>query len=210
MSNSTAPCLSCGGPTLRHRWLCVTCASSQRRLDAVAPPAAIFSGHGWSSFVLADVYWQRAGRPDDRGCWPWAGSRHKISGYGVACLYKAPHRYGLGRCDTAHRLAWVVHCGPLAPGRCVLHHCDNPPCVNPDHLFLGSLADNAFDRDRKGRTARGECVGRPTALTRQSVVAIRGAYATGDTTYSRLAERFGVSISQVHRVVKREQWQYVL
>jgi hypothetical protein len=80
-------------------------------------------------------------------CWLWT-ARHTRKGYGM---------FKQGSLDRlAHRVAWEEVNGPIPPGLCVLHKCDNPPCVRPDHLFLGTQADNIADRDAKGRQARGD------------------------------------------------------
>lgn len=79
---------------------------------------------------------------DDRGCWEWFGGA-SADGYG-----RFTHK---GRKLLAHRVSWEVHSGSIPRGMLVLHRCDNPPCVNPSHLFLGTHKDNAQDRERKGR-----------------------------------------------------------
>ena len=79
------------------------------------------------------------------GCWEWAKARDH-GGYG---------RFYTGTVNVgAHRMAWVLAVGPIPNGLCVLHRCDNPPCVNPDHLFLGTIRDNVHDAMKKGRPGR--------------------------------------------------------
>ena len=75
-------------------------------------------------------------------CWGWLAGTNK-DGYGKFKMR--------GKTLQAHRLSWVIHNGIIPEGMCVLHHCDNPPCVNPAHLFLGTILDNNRDRDAKGR-----------------------------------------------------------
>lgn len=83
------------------------------------------------------------------GCWLWLGALF-VSGYG---WFQRGHRKQPGA--RANRISWELHRGPIPDGLCVLHRCDNPSCVNPDHLFIGTQLDNIADRDRKGRQARG-------------------------------------------------------
>lgn len=83
----------------------------------------------------------------DTSCWTWQGGKHR-RGYG--------HAHAMGRQWQAHRLAWTLFRGPIPAGSCVCHACDNPPCVNPSHLFLGSHGDNMQDAVVKGRMASGD------------------------------------------------------
>ena len=80
------------------------------------------------------------------GCWEWTASRQKF-GYGT--------KWHNGSVQLAHRIAWEEANGPIQEGMCVLHRCDNPKCVRPDHLFLGTVADNNADRHAKGRDGGG-------------------------------------------------------
>ena len=83
---------------------------------------------------------------NDKGCWEWTGT--KVGGYG---------RLGWkGKSDYAHRVAWRVFKGPIVDDLCVCHKCDNPSCVNPDHLWLGTHQQNMIDRENKNRTAKGK------------------------------------------------------
>lgn len=89
-------------------------------------------------------FWKRVDKSGPNGCWQWLGYRQKF-GHGWL-----GSRYGL-----AHRYAWKFLVGPLADAECLLHHCDNPPCVNPSHLYIGTRADNARDKMMRGRVYRG-------------------------------------------------------
>ena len=98
-----------------------------------------FIGHFWERTVVTDS-----------GCWEWTGCRLP-TGYGHIGFYQNRN------CGT-HRVAWILTHGDIPKGLCVCHKCDNPPCINPDHLFLGTRADNVHDRDAKGRTHKGKRV----------------------------------------------------
>jgi len=83
-------------------------------------------------------------------CWNWNGPFDK-DGYG--------RTHYNGNTSLVHRVSWILNKGAIPDGNQVLHHCDNPPCVNPDHLFLGNPKINAEDRVKKNRQAQGESLG---------------------------------------------------
>ena len=102
-------------------------------------------GHN-ASRPFANRLWlniDQLGGPE--ACWPWLGKQR----YGYGQIWAS------GRLVLAHRLVWELTLGPIQPGLCVLHRCDNPPCCNPAHLFLGTKADNVADMMAKGRHAAG-------------------------------------------------------
>lgn len=129
------------------------------------------------------------------GCWIW--SRASSAGYGVTWFR--------GRPQFAHRVAWILTHGDIDAGLCVLHRCDTPKCINPDHLFLGTNEENVADRVMKRRSARGERHGR-VKLTPAQVQQARQRYASGETQ-KQIALSLGVVRSHIGRIVNRHNWQ---
>lgn len=131
-------------------------------------------------------------------CWIWKGHK-RAQGYGEAYFGSKPNRERV----LAHRLAYEVMVGP--PGEyLVCHHCDNPPCVNPAHLFLGTLMDNMADRNRKGRQARGERNG-PAKLTEDQVRAIR----QDNRPHVVIAKEYGIAPNSIPAIKQRKTWKHV-
>ena len=135
------------------------------------------------------------------GCWEWNGGRND-RGYGKI----SRGRVSAGGPMIATRVAWEIHNGPIPDGQYVCHRCDNPPCVNPEHLFLGTRAVNNADMASKKRTANGER--RPQAkLTDDQVDEIRSRYASEGISQKALGREYGVDQSTVSLIVNRSRRQ---
>lgn len=134
------------------------------------------------------------------GCLLWTGF-HRANGYGQVTINGIAHK--------AHRLAWETAHGPIPAGMCVCHKCDTRACVNTDHMFLGTKADNSRDMHMKGRSRPplGEASAR-AKLTNDNVRFIRSQHALG-ASIRGLARRFGVDNSVVRDVVRRLSWKHV-
>lgn len=149
--------------------------------------------------AIVDKFWSHVQRGD--GCWTWTKGR-MTAGYGQLKIK--------GRQVGAHRVAWVLTNGPIADGLYVCHHCDNPICVRPDHLFVGTNSDNQKDAVKKGRNkiaahrARGmsnhaakitlEMSARIIEMSRQGIPKMR------------IGRELGVSPRQILDVVQGKHW----
>lgn len=144
-------------------------------------------------------FWSKVAVGPVDECWEWQAGRFQGTGYGAFRVPAGPARWD--KLWAAHRVAWVLTYGPIPNGLHVLHHCDNRACCNPAHLFLGTNADNIEDAMRKGRMAK--------KLTKADVRAIRTLYASGEYYLRELAERFGVSVQLISKIVNRKCWAWL-
>lgn len=184
---------------------------------------------GGISMPIDARFWSKVDKTGD--CWVWtAGTRGRGS-----------HRYGAirinGKNRSAHRVSWELTNGPIPGGLVVCHHCDNPPCVRPDHLFLGTVQDNALDRDRKGRSglpasnqnpdhirhraagirayweqhpgARAGSKAGFSKLTEQQALEIIATYKAGGITQEQLGRRYGVNQRTVSTIITGTHWRHL-
>jgi len=178
---------------------CLQCGTSFS-----AFPSALRRGGGkycspqcyWSHRIKTKeaAFWEHVIKSD--GCWEWSGVRMP-RGYGVVTITR-PNQSSL-----AHRISWEIHHGPIPGDLNVCHHCDNPPCVNPAHLFLGSRADNSQDMAAKDRTCKALM-----KLNADSVREIRQRHESGESTRG-LAQEFGVTDPTIREAVHRATWKLV-
>lgn len=145
-------------------------------------------------------FWRRVNKTET--CWLWTGTTSR-GGYGMINFGE--------KIRTAHRVSWEIANGPIPKGdgyhgTCVLHRCDNPPCVNPDHLFLGTVADNNRDREQKdrGNQPKGKANGW-AKLTEDQVLDIRD----GGGTTKEAGERHGVAQAHVSKIRLRKVWGHL-
>lgn len=137
---------------------------------------------------------------EQTGCWEWIGAQTP-KGYGFMKIPKTRRQ------EYAHRVSYMAFNGKVPEGRHVLHRCDNPPCVNPAHLFLGDHHDNHMDMKAKGRHLYGER-NTEAVLTEVSVRKIKELLATGEAQ-SKIALLFGVCQMTISRINTGKRWSHV-
>jgi hypothetical protein len=145
---------------------------------------------------VADRFWEKVEKIPFHTCWEWIAGRS--NGYGAMTYFPLGSRI---RTELAHRISWVLANGPIPEEMHVLHKCDNPGCVRPDHLFLGTNDDNIQDKTVKGRAAM--------KLAPQEVEEIRRLYQSGEAGPKRIAERFGLGKSTVRSIILGRTWRHL-
>lgn len=153
-------------------------------------------------------FWSQVKKQAD-GCWLWTGQIRQ-DGYGQIALYEPGKRVRVG----AHRFSYALHFGDVPPDLLVCHKCDVRRCVRPDHLFLGSAADNAADMVNKGRQATGDKHGSRTHPERLlgrsqklSVADAKAIFVSGERT-NDLAERYGVNRHTISNIRRGRFWSH--
>ncbi len=147
---------------------------------------------------LQERLWSKVDKTES--CWLWTGWTAK-AGYGFI--------KDDGRDRPAHVVSFEMAKGTVPRGLKVLHRCDTPSCVNPEHLFLGTSTDNSRDMTSKGRQAFGEKQGN-AKLTREDVKSIRRRYLAGGIRQNILASEYGVSRTTIYDVTKGKSWKWLL
>lgn len=141
----------------------------------------------------ASRFWTKVEKSSD--CWEWRASLNN-KGYGTFRL-SSPRRSIL-----AHRYAWELANGPIPQGMVACHHCDNPKCVRPSHMFLGTKRDNLLDMAKKGRSPMAGA-----KLTGTQVLRIRELWATDQYTQIALGKLFDIDNSTIGKIVNRTTWK---
>lgn len=172
--------------------------------DLITPDWMVAQG---ATETLAKRFWAKVEITD--GCWLWKGAMLK-SGYGRLYWNKQNDKswYIFIR---AHRLSWMLHFGPIQDGLCVCHNCpggDNRRCVRPDHLWLGTRADNSRDMDPKGRRVCGER-SHFHKISECDVREIRQLASAGKITNEAIGKVYGVTDVLISYIVNRKIWKHV-
>jgi hypothetical protein len=146
-----------------------------------------------------DDIWKRIIKQHD-GCWIWQGAKDK-DGYGWITILQKMYK--------VHRVAWSLCNGPIPEDMFICHHCDNPSCCNPAHLFLGTNSDNMQDMLGKGlgNKAKGERVFN-AKLNEEAVMKIKAAYGT--KTQREIAKEFGITFQNVNMIIHGKTWKHLL
>ncbi len=146
-------------------------------------------------------FWGNVVIPDNKDdCWEWQGSLNH-HGYGN-------FRGFSGKNDKAHRFSYRLHFGEFEEKLEIMHLCDNPRCVNPRHLKLGTHLDNMRDMVMKGRSQRGELTN-TSKLTEEMVKEIRETSLTGKYTNKDLSTKYGVTLQTIRSIIQRKSWGWL-
>lgn len=150
----------------------------------------------------AERFWLNVDKRDGpNACWPWtAGVNLLRDGYGRFWIRRIEYR--------TNRMAYWLHYGVDPKEKDVCHHCDNPPCCNPNHLFVGTRKENLDDAKRKGRVAIGANRG-AAKLTDDKVRQIKQLYVFRKVGCYQLAARFGVTEMTIHSIISGKTWRHV-
>ena len=178
-----------------------TCPSCERTFDG---PQSIGSHVRHCDVTQAEVFWSRVNKGAPNGCWEWTGYRQKFGHGSLARVTgHVKPEYIL-----AHRYAWELLVGPIPAGACLLHKCDNPPCVNPDHCYVGDRFDNARDKIERGRHALGEAT-KSNVLNPDKVRRIR-VLRTQGLSYRAIGDEVGCKWSAARCVCIGKFWRHVV
>lgn len=185
----------CGQKTKTH-------TRSHTRLNQIKGEPMLFVDRHQSRIPIQKRFWEKVNIKSDDSCWEWE-SNIGTGGYGIVMEN--------GRQLKAHRVSYELTYGSIPDGLCVCHKCDNPPCVNPSHLFLGTIAENMRDMDNKGRRTKKRAVGskvHTAKLVENDVIKIK-EMISNSVPCTEIAKLFGVHKQIVYCIKYGKTWKHV-
>lgn len=195
----------------KPKWMRVYCVAHYKKWLRYGDP---LTGKTKVQGSAEDRFWAKVDRHGADECWEWTAHRQR-QGYGQFAMDRGGTRW---RTEMAHRVALEFSGVEVPADRLACHHCDNPPCCNPAHLYVGTHGDNARDREQRSawsltmlrpeQRSRGESIG-TAKLDEDSVREIRRLYDAGAISQARLGEMFGVHQTKISEVVRRRTWKHV-
>ncbi len=192
---------SCNGAAVARGW----CQTHYTRWQRTGDPGAAIPVRAHTLGGPEASFWAKVQKTET--CWLWTAGQFGHSGYGSFSIKMDGRTHSV----RTHRHSWEMANGPIPEGMHVLHRCDTPLCVRPDHLFLGSAMDNARDKVAKGRLRRGDAKGEANGhakLTESDVRAIRARVAAGESQ-AAMAREFRVTAQSICDIVKLRRWRHV-
>ncbi len=172
------------------------CPAHYKRMRLYGNPNVV-KQHQLHGLSLEERFWAYTAKSS--GCWLWIGTRDR-RGYGRLMLKGVPL--------LASRLSWHLHNGDIPLKKYVLHTCDNPSCVNPNHLYIGDQTDNMTDMWNRGRANPGRSVGEKHGMSKLTETMVREVRC-GNKNLSTLAKEFGVSRTTIWQVRSRKTWRHI-
>jgi hypothetical protein len=175
------------------------------------PRVKVTKGSSGMRKDFALKFWSKVDKNAPNGCWEWIGCRTG-AGYGQI---RISGEVGQSKAVSVHVLSWEMANGLVPDGMDVLHHCDNPVCVRPEHLFLGTQHDNVQDMMQKGRYVLGVRLGNQGEkhplhkLTEKQVLDIKKALADNSCSTAELARKYGVAYMTVYSIKRGYNWKYL-
>lgn len=196
------------GQSLRYNTKKTPCKECKRLQDQRLREKKGYKTGGVNSFPkaysLKEAVLQRTDKKDPNECWSWLGQKRKPKGNAKSGYGRLEYR---GTQYTAHKLAWELHNKTTVPkGYCICHLCDNPECVNPDHLFLGSIQDNNEDKLKKQRQSKGEGI-HTSKLTEEDIKYIKSL--PEGFNQSEVARQFKVNPNTISNIVNGKRWKHI-
>lgn len=146
---------------------------------------------------LSDRFWEKVDKTGD--CWVWTGAKHH---YGYGLILQEPG--AKPKLSVTHRVSWRLHFGEIPEGMQVLHQCDNPPCVNPSHLRLGTQKDNMAEQRERSRTPLGE----QRAHTKLTLTQVREIKRRRGEKLRELGAEFGVADTTIWKIQHGKKWAW--